>query len=311
MKSIRSKLILWICILFIFIGALIYIPLSNTLPQMITSQILKRDAEIAQYLSNETKNLLLLNDKVSLSILLHDNSDRLDDVRYLYVQNSEGDIISHTFVKGFPRGLLSFNLNNQSPYKVKGFLGKNGKVYDIAVPISNGELGTLHLGVSLESGKDDIAAISKINHYVTIVILAGLGIGIVVFLIIGFLFSNQIIKLKNFTSKIGGGDLEAKIDVKSKDEIGALASAFNEMALRLKEKIQEIKRLNAIEERNRIALDLHDGYAQDLANVIKRLELCEKLFKINHEEAFEELRILRENIKNLLNKTRQVIFDLK
>ena len=130
-------------------------------------------------------------------------------------------------------------------------------------------------------------------------------------MVIGFLFSRQIIKLKDFAVKVGKGDLETRVELNSKDEIGTLALAFNEMSQRLKEKIQEIKRLSTVEERSRIALDLHDGRAQDLANIIKRLELCEKLFKIDTQKAFEELGTLKESTREVLNKTRQVIFDLK
>ncbi|OGX28240.1 MAG: hypothetical protein A2879_05305 [Omnitrophica WOR_2 bacterium RIFCSPHIGHO2_01_FULL_49_10] len=65
------------------------------------------------------------------------------------------------------------------------------------------------------------------------------------------------------------------------------------------------------QERNRIALDLHDCCAQDLANVIKRLELCEKLFKIEPARGFEELKTLRDNTRNILDRTRQVIFNLR
>ena len=71
-----------------------------------------------------------------------------------------------------------------------------------------------------------MAEIATISNYVEIVIFAGLGVGIVIFLIIGVLFSNRIIQLKKFTSKIGNGDLDAKIKIKSKDEIGALAASL-------------------------------------------------------------------------------------
>jgi len=74
---------------------------------------------------------------------------------------------------------------------------------------------------------------------------------------------------------------------------------------------EKIKHLTVLEERNRIAIDLHDCCAQDLADIIKRLELCEKLFKIEPGKAIEELRILKENTRNTLNRTREVIFELK
>lgn len=311
MHSIRLKLIFWVCLLFVLIGGLIYIPLSIILPQKITLQILKRDVEIAKHLSKEVKKFLLLNNKVGLSLFLHDNLEEVGDAQYLFVQSPKGDIKSHTFVKGFPKGLMSFGSVSRNRYGIKDFLSNGMRIYDIAIPLLEGQLGTLHLGVSMGPHKKDIAEVTRINHYVAIVILLGLGAGILVFLGIGLLFSRQIIKLKNLAVDIGKGNLEAKSDIKSKDEIGTLATAFNEMASSLKAKIEEIKRLNTLEIRNRIAFDLHDDLAQDLANIIKRLELCGKLFRINSAEAFKELNILEENTRAVLNKTRQVISNLK
>ncbi len=281
------------------------------LPKMITFQILKRDVEIARYLANGVMEPLLTNNKVELSLFLNDNLDKLEDAQYLFIQSPDGGIITHTFTKGFPKGLLSFRLNSQQPWSIEEFLNSGKKMYDVAFPILEGELGVLHLGVSLESGKKDIAQISKINYYVAVVILVGLGVGVFVFLGIGLLFSRQIIKLKNLAVDIGKGNLDAKSDIKSKDEIGTLALAFNEMASNMRKNIEEVKHLNTLEIRNRIAFDLHDDLAQDLANIIKRLELCGKLFEINAAEAFKELNILKENTRVVLNKTRQVISNLK
>lgn len=75
--------------------------------------------------------------------------------------------------------------------------------------------------------------------------------------------------------------------------------------------LAKIKLLATVEERNRIAFDLHDGCVQDLASIIKTVELCQKLFKTDPSRALEELDTLRESIREVLNRTRQVIFDLK
>lgn len=311
MKSIRLKLVTWISVLFLLMGILIYTPLSYILPKKIISQILKRDIEIARYISEQAKGYLLSDNKIALSLLLRENLKKLQDAQYLFLQGSDNRILSHTFTEGFPRGLLSLNRRVRSSYEMKEFLSQGKRIYDIAVPILRGELGILHLGVSLESGKKDIAEITKINYYVAIVILVALGIGISLFLMLGLLFSRQIIKLKNFAIDVGRGHFDTKIDVRSDDEIGALARVFNEMAESLKEKIQEIKRLNSIEERNNLAFDLHDGCAQDMANIIKRLELCEKLFLRDQNKGREELSALKETTKELLFRTRSIIFDLK
>jgi len=47
--------------------------------------------------------------------------------------------------------------------------------------------------------------------------------------------SNPITKLKDAAAEIGKGQLETKIEIKSRDEIGALAQSFNNMACKLKE----------------------------------------------------------------------------
>lgn len=57
--------------------------------------------------------------------------------------------------------------------------------------------------------------------------------GLGYFLAIGI--SNPIKELANVAKKIGEGDLSQRANIKSKDEIGRLASAFNEMAEKLKE----------------------------------------------------------------------------
>lgn len=80
---------------------------------------------------------------------------------------------------------------------------------------------------------------------------------------------------------------------------------------RLNIMMREAERLTKHKERERIAFDLHDSYAGDLADVIKRLELCEKLFNIDPSKSFAELNILKDNVKGILNKTRHSIKELK
>ena len=322
MRTLRSKFIFWICLLFVLIGILIFVPLSAILPEKITSQILKRDIKIAQYLSREVQEPLLINNKLALKLLLEDRLEDLGDVIYIFIRGRDGAIISSTFKKGFPKGLLDINpvysqgpkygINNpdQGLYSISKFITNGKKAYDISIPLLKGELGELHLGISLDSSRAEIAEFTKINYYLAMVIFVGLGVGILIFTLLGIFLSHRIIKLKDFAARVGSGDLSDRIDIKTKDEIGSLAVSFNNMVSNLQEKIETIKRLSYIEERARIAVEFHDGLAQDLADIIKRLELCERLFKIQDARAFEELGTLMENTRNVLNKTRQVISNL-
>lgn len=65
------------------------------------------------------------------------------------------------------------------------------------------------------------------------------------------------------------------------------------------------------EERKRMARDIHDGPAQSMANVVFRIEFCEKLLDIEPDRIREELRELKDVIKNNLQDVRKIIFDLR
>lgn len=261
MRKINAKFIFLICLVFVAIGLLIYIPLSLYLPQKITSQILKRDAKIAEYISRQIRSPLLTRDKMALNLLLHDNLDNLPDAEYMFIQDSEGEIVTHTFGSGFPADLVDINqIDGESPYHIKKFVVGRKEFYDLAVPILAGGSDSLHLGVSLKSGKREIAEFARINYYVAGVIFTGLGFGFLVLLVLS---------------------------------------------------VREAKRVSGLEERNRLAMELHSGLAQSLASVVMRLEICQKLFEKGEEDAMEELNKLKENARELVKSARQAINNLK
>lgn len=65
------------------------------------------------------------------------------------------------------------------------------------------------------------------------------------------------------------------------------------------------------EERRRIARGLHDGPAQQLANIVLRTEFCQKLFKAKPQDLEDELKELKEFARNTLEDIRKILFDLR
>ncbi|MGF7184492.1 two-component system sensor histidine kinase DegS [Desulfitispora alkaliphila] len=65
------------------------------------------------------------------------------------------------------------------------------------------------------------------------------------------------------------------------------------------------------EERKRVAREIHDGPAQDLANIVIRAEMCEKLLQIKPHEVEGELKELKWMVRESLKDLRKVIFDLR
>ncbi|MBR0283741.1 MAG: sensor histidine kinase [Selenomonadaceae bacterium] len=65
------------------------------------------------------------------------------------------------------------------------------------------------------------------------------------------------------------------------------------------------------DERYRVSREIHDGPAQDLANLIFQTSICEKLVDYDPAEAKRSLQALRGQIRDCLTSVRQVIFDMR
>jgi two-component system sensor histidine kinase DegS len=57
--------------------------------------------------------------------------------------------------------------------------------------------------------------------------------------------------------------------------------------------------------------ELHDGPAQDMANLMFQTSICEKLIDRSPEEAKQGLKEMRQEVRDCLTSVRQVIFDMR
>lgn len=110
---------------------------------------------------------------------------------------------------------------------------------------------------------------------------------------------------------------------KAENLVSKVSIALNFLLGNLKEmgtKLEEIQQKQQLgmriikaqeEERRRVAREIHDGPAQSMANVVLRVEICEKLLKVNPEEVRKELSELKGLVKESLQDVRKIIFDLR
>jgi two-component system sensor histidine kinase DegS len=64
-------------------------------------------------------------------------------------------------------------------------------------------------------------------------------------------------------------------------------------------------------ERLRISLQMHDGPAQSMSNLVLRAEICQRLIDRDMDQARSELGALKNAINTTLQDTRRFIFDLR
>lgn len=118
--------------------------------------------------------------------------------------------------------------------------------------------------------------------------------------------------LAQSAEEIAQGNLDKKVTVGSKDEIGQLSHAFNVMVDRLKEKEQELQGLATLQERERIAQELHDTLAQEL--VLLQMKLNEAEMDLPPDVAAsipQALEDIRKITERAYEEVRQSIFGLR
>ena len=98
--------------------------------------------------------------------------------------------------------------------------------------------------------KEIFAEVESRNiRFLIIVVISSLFLLLLTFILLSRLINRPLIKLTSGVAALGGGDLDKHIAIRSKDEIGMLAAAFNKMTVELKASIEQSARECAEKER--------------------------------------------------------------
>ncbi len=160
-------------------------------------------------------------------------------ILYAMVLDDKGVIISHNDknkIGEIDNSVVALNTRDAKEIMIQPYVTEEGKLYDIAVPIVVGKdfrIGTARIGFSQDSISQ--ALVEKTNKIITITIVMLL-IGIIGTISIVTFIVNPVNHLAYAAKQIGEGKLDQEVKIRSRDEIGELAHAFNEMIKGLKER---------------------------------------------------------------------------
>jgi len=143
----------------------------------------------------------------------------------------------------------------------------------------------------------------------------------IIFFVFVFIISKRITRpinqLKEAILKVGKGQYDIDIPVRSNDEIGALTLAFNSMLVQIKEKTRELQsertgRLRSVidaeeKERQRLSREIHDGIGQSL--IAHKLRL-ESLLYMNDSEIKDQIRALKDQFNVTIDEIRRISNNL-
>jgi signal transduction histidine kinase len=179
-------------------------------------------------------------------------------------------------------------------------------------------LGALLADVSLVDIERHL--ISDLQIDVALSIAVTVLVTVVVYLLIHRLVVRRVEAFREPLAEFAAGDFATRLPVSSppRDALDKLAQAFNNMAEELarhareREEREKVRRRAIVEERERIARELHDGLAQLLGYVnTKAMAVRLMLQKRRMESAERHLLQLEEAARSLFVDVREAILDLK
>ena len=107
--SFRSKIILGITAVVLTFGLLSAIFVSRIATQAMLGEIKKRGLSLGLSLAARTADPMLAMDFLRLKNMVDELKESSDDIIYVFVQDKNGQVLSHTFKAGFPIQLKDAN----------------------------------------------------------------------------------------------------------------------------------------------------------------------------------------------------------
>lgn len=149
--SFRTKISLAMIAVLLFLGVFLGVALSRTAAQALVDDNQKRGISSAVNFAARIAEPLLSTDYLRMKDLVDETIRTVQDVAFVFVQDSGGTPVVHSFADGFPVGLADVNtVENGSSFNIRLITTGMELMDDVAVPvvIASARLGTVRLGVS-------------------------------------------------------------------------------------------------------------------------------------------------------------------
>ena len=202
--------------------------------EQFTQQLMNLGENLVRIAANNSADKLLGEEELDLFKLVNDISEN-EHVVYALITDKRNVIRSHTNIEKVgkvytPPNEVAFQ-ENEKDTRIGRFFEDGEERFFFEMPISYQGLsiGRAFLAISQKMIRESIRHAQAYVLVITVIIIV---IGLLLSVVFGVYFSRPIKKLQESTRALGTGDFDQRIHFKRNDELGDLASAFNEMGPR-------------------------------------------------------------------------------
>ncbi|OIJ12375.1 hypothetical protein BKP37_13110 [Anaerobacillus alkalilacustris] len=287
-KSVKTKILGITIGLVILMGLTSTIILREILVVKLSEDLDRRAISIASDVSSRSIDHIILRDIYSFHTLLQDTMSNNPDIEYIFIVDQNFEMIIHTFGSNFEVSdeLLNVNMidtnGDITNTQLVVFESETGKIHDVIAPIFSGDAGFVRVGLNEKQIYNTIDEITFLLVMATIII-GGLGF-VIAFILTKYMY-RDLTQLMHTTQQVGKGNLDCKVDIECKDEIGMLAKEINTMIERLNDKNEENNRFTKVLKMRNNELSLLHQLAVGSTDIAH----FEKLLESTAERLIEEL----------------------